>query len=121
MAYVDDVSVRAEPNAWPGHDGVATRVMPVRVTIQNNSGRPVRIRYSDFSFVDSKGRRYSVLPPFEVQTGGDRPMLAGGYQSIGKPAFEQSGFLVFPLYAPIYPGLPVYDDSYFLDPLYYQG
>ena len=71
MAYVDDVSVRAEPNAWPGHDGVATRVMPVRVTIQNNSGRPVRIRYSDFSFVDSKGRRYSVLPPFEVQTGGD--------------------------------------------------
>jgi hypothetical protein len=121
MALVDDVSVRAEPNVWPGRDGVAGRVTPVRVTIQNNSGKPVRIRYSDFSLVDSKGRRYSALPPFDVRTENDRPMVAGGYPSIAKPGFDESGFLVFPFYAPLYPGLPVYDDSYYIDPLYYEG
>jgi hypothetical protein len=120
VAYVDDVSVRADASAW-SEGKITAAVTPVRVTVRNDSGRPVRIRYSDFSLTDEKGRRYSALPPFEVKTNADRPTIAGGYSPIREPEFKSSGFVVFPFYGPLYPTLATYEESYFMDPLYYTS
>jgi hypothetical protein len=84
-----DVTVTAQAEVWRGAD-IEDDVTPLRVTIQNDSDRPVRVRYSDFSLVGTRGDRYAAhdLPTPEMLR---RVIPEGVIQSRG----SVSGFRYF--------------------------
>src|SRR2546428_1812414 len=76
------VRVVAQTGTWQAHpvalDGVVT---PILVTVDNQSGVPLRIRHSDFALVSSDGRRFAALAPGEVH---------GAVANPGPPAYAYS-------------------------------
>lgn len=53
---------------WSGSPTQLWRQLtPIKVTIENHSGHPLRLGYREFSLVGSSGFRYVALPPFPVQ------------------------------------------------------
>jgi hypothetical protein len=120
-AHVDGVEVTVQANAWQGDRRVSAAVQTVRITINNNSDSPIRLRYSDFALVAPDGHKYAALPPFKVEGEIMNPVLAPGYGIIVTPRFYYRGFFVAPYYSRIYPGIPVYGRRYyFYDPFYYD-
>ena len=67
------VTVTVKADAWSGQPAELTQVIPLLVTIENNSQVPIRLRYSEFRLAGD-GERASVLPPFEI-TGTERRCL----------------------------------------------
>jgi len=61
------VLVRANPDAWTGFPEIVEKVTPMKVEIFNDHGGPIRILYNNFSMVSETGRRYSALPPYEIE------------------------------------------------------
>lgn len=117
---VDDVEVTVQADAWKGDVAVIAAVQPVRVTINNNGDKPIRIRYSDFALVSPAGHKYAAMPPFKVEGEILSPALALGYGVI-MPRFAYRRFFIAPYYARIYPGIPVFSRRYQLyDPYYYD-
>jgi hypothetical protein len=41
----------------------------MRVRIENDSKRPLRVRYDDLALVAADGTRYNALPPFQIEGG----------------------------------------------------
>lgn len=65
---VANVRFTVATNVWRGAPGDLPRVLtPVRVSIENRSGRPVRIRYQEFALVGQSGFRYAAIPPLSTQ------------------------------------------------------
>ncbi len=100
-------------------------VTPVLVTIENTSGRPVRLAYQDFTLLGSTGTRYAALPPFGITPGvSERPLASNivfaDYHPAGParpppppprpvtPRIHHHGFHVAPPYAPFFVGLPLW-------------
>jgi len=121
VSNVDSVDVLAEPNVWIGRPEVLQDVTPIRVTIHNNSTRPVRIRYTDFSLVGPKGVRYAALPPFGVTGTVQQPVVTTVYPPIEEPEFDEDGFDVAPYLGPMYPTLVPWGGPFYYDPLYYDN
>ena len=65
MNTVGGVELTTDPT-WRGNPEVLASVTPVRVTIRNNGGTPVTVRYSDFQ-LNGQGRRYAAVPPADIQ------------------------------------------------------
>jgi hypothetical protein len=120
---------------WNGDPPDLGRVLaPVGVTIENHSGRPLRVRYEDFSLVGQRGFRYAALPPFgmraAVGTRDETPRfrLAAAYaparamvRPIAHPRFFHRGFYVAPQFGWIYPGFAPWPyGPWAYDPLYYD-
>ena len=64
------VSVQLRANAWDDDPRTLDKdLAPVEITIQNDSGRPLAIRYEDFALIAADDRRYSDIPPYQI--GGD--------------------------------------------------
>jgi len=42
-------------------------LIPLRVTIENRSGRPLAVRYDDFVLIAADNRRYSDIPPDQIK------------------------------------------------------
>ena len=62
------VIIVLQANAW--HDFPQTldrELIPLRVTIQNHSGRPLAVRYDDFVLVGMDNHRYSGIPPDQIK------------------------------------------------------
>ena len=119
ITVVDDITVQAQTDAWTGDPGVTTHVTPIRVTIDNDSGEPLRIRYGEFALVSSDGERYAALPPFNVEGDVTEPVLVREYDPVVDPLFTFDGFEVAPYYSDVYPDLTPYADPFFYDPDYY--
>jgi hypothetical protein len=52
-------------NGWP--ENLQDRLTPVQVTIENRSGRALRIRPEEFGLVAPNGFRYAAMSPAEVR------------------------------------------------------
>lgn len=84
---------------WPGAERLDGRVTAVKVTITNESGRPVRVLYSNFALKGTGGRVYRPIPPVDATrlTATERPLIVQAYDS--------GNFWVAPYLEPYYPSL----------------
>src|SRR5687767_8699647 len=61
------VQMIVEAGAWDGEPSNLVRELtPLRVSIKNNSDRPVRVRYDDFAIDTGRGITYTPLPPLKI-------------------------------------------------------
>jgi hypothetical protein len=71
-AIADDQGVHllADGNAWKGYPSdLERRLTPIYVRLENGSGRPLRLSYTDFSLVGQTSRfRYTAIPPLSPRT-----------------------------------------------------
>lgn len=119
-ADVAGVSLVATAGAWDGGVDIAEAVTPLKVTIDNDSGKSLRIRYSDFGLVTETGTRYAALPPYSVRGSVTEPVVAGSYRPIYAVGFRYRGFLVAPHYRILYPTLAPHRHRFPYDPFYYS-
>ena len=62
------VSVFLRANAWNKDPKTLARdLVPIKVTIQNDSGRPLAIRCEDFTLITTDNRRYCDIPPYRIK------------------------------------------------------
>lgn len=119
------VVVIADTNPDAGLEQDSDRVTPVKVTVINNSGKRLVLRYQDMLLVSGEEQTYGALPPYRLKlTGANKTAatnraaktnrtaqtnlsVAGPLPKIGHPQFTHSGFSIVQPYAPIYPGLKV--------------
>ncbi|WP_375768654.1 hypothetical protein NR798_44415 [Archangium gephyra] len=77
LAEAEGVRLVADGDAWKGTPSDLERIVtPVRVRIENQSGRPLRIDYDSFSLKGNSQFHYAALSPFEL--GGDGTAAVGG-------------------------------------------
>jgi hypothetical protein len=129
MQTVAGVRVEVAGDAWKGNpSNLAEVLIPVRVSIENQSGRPLRLRYSEFTLIGENGFHYSVLPPFQIRgavgssaaPGQIVPAAAASPPPPIRPRFLHRGFWVAPPLARFYVGLPPWPDPFLYDPFYYD-
>ncbi|MFZ5468301.1 MAG: hypothetical protein ACOZIN_02590 [Myxococcota bacterium] len=119
---VEGVKVMVEGAAWRGRPSdLEAYLTPVRVSIQNESNRPITIRYSLFALETSLGFRYNPLPPLKVlqEASSSYPAQVGLSVGIAYP-YPYSHFYVSPYYAHYYPFFAPWPGSFFYDPFYYD-
>jgi hypothetical protein len=63
------VTIRVTGDSWHGNlRSLERRVTPVRVVIDNRSGKTLRVGYGDFRLSGASGAHYAAMPP--LQAGG---------------------------------------------------
>jgi hypothetical protein len=110
---VEGVRVQVDSAAWRSAQ-LYDVLSPVRVTIENGSGRPLRIAYGQFTLGGTSGFRLAALPPYQAAAAD----AAAG--SVGMPpGFVGSGFLVA---GPVrnYRGFLPWYGAFPYDPVYYN-
>jgi hypothetical protein len=61
------VSIQLRANTWDNDPKtLGQNLVPMEITIQNDSGRPLAIRYEDFALVGSDNHRYRDIPPYQI-------------------------------------------------------
>ncbi len=144
FAEVAGVKVVVAGDAWDADPkNLPTVLTPVKVMLENQSGRPLKINYDEFKLAGSSGFTYSAIPPMEArvvlsQTSrreikivlaayqqGSPSGQAGGGQSRTAPAPVQSRvvadrFFVAPHFAWYYPGWTAWPYPFAYDPFYYD-
>jgi hypothetical protein len=120
VSTIDGVRVTAQADAWPGDPDITRYVTPIKLRVRNGGKVPLLLRYQDFAVVAEDGTRHAALPPYELTGAVERPALGLGFDPIESPLFYHRGFLVAPYYAPVYPGLELYDRPFYYDPLYFD-
>ncbi len=97
VAETAGVRVTVDGKAWKGEPSNLQDVMiPIRVRLENNSGRPIRIRYSEFALQSGGNLRVSAIPPNQI-----RGTVPGPAQPV-TPAFG------YGWYGPYWGGWPGY-------------
>lgn len=114
---VEGVRVVARPDIWPGFVPVQQEVTPIRVAIYNDGDAPLRVQYREFELTTPDGRIFAALPLLEIDTAVREPRAVPPVPV--RPAFTANDFEIAPLYAPVYPDLPVGPNLYY-DPEYYE-
>jgi hypothetical protein len=96
QAQTDGVQVTVEAEAWNGFPrDLDYKLTPLKVTIKNNSGHPLSVRYKDFDLVTGTDQRYAALPPFEIR--GNAYAHLGNAPELGnKPRFQLASLNMFP-------------------------
>jgi len=111
---VEGVRVQVDSAAW--RKGQLYEVLsPVRVTIENGSGRALRIAYGEFTLGDPSGFRLAALPPYQAAVA---DAAAGSVSA--PPGYVGSGFLVTPTSAHTYRGVLPWHGPIPYDPVYYN-
>jgi hypothetical protein len=101
MVVSKGVHVTARAQAWQGTpQALHEQVTPMLVTISNQSGVPIRVAYNQFRLVSDSGRRYSAIPPFQI----DGQVKT----TIGLPHYPAAGFGYAPYLEPYYASVPIY-------------
>jgi hypothetical protein len=104
-------------DAWYGDPpNLADAIVPVHVTIENQSPRSLRIRYSELTFVGPIFD-YAPLPPYRLA---GRTMTVKSPDPMLVPRFSSSGFRVAPQNYPNYPGREVWSGAWKDWPLFYE-
>lgn len=117
---VGGVALRVIGDAWKGDpQDLGKLFTPVRVTIENHSGRTVRVSYRDFSLAGASGFRYAAIPPIKAR---GTLSAAEAPPPLLQPArWEHRGFYVAPHYSHLYPGLAPWPGVFAYDPLWYDS
>jgi hypothetical protein len=67
-ATVSGVRVLVAGDAWKGDpSNLGELFTPVQVTIQNSSGKDLRVSYADFQLSGSSGFKYAAIPPMSAK------------------------------------------------------
>ena len=82
------------------------------VTIVNAGANPVRVGYEQLRLVSPSGRRYSALPPFDIE--------GSAVVRVGTAYYPPTGFAYAPYMGPYFPGAPLYDGGFATNPLYWE-
>jgi hypothetical protein len=116
----DAVRLVVEPGAWTGYPSNLRReVLPLKVTVENRSEQPVRLRYEDFALESGQGVRYTPLPPFRIEGSVVQRAETPVYRLV--PRFGYHRFLVAPWYMPYYVGLHPWRYGWSFSPAYYDA
>lgn len=113
-ATVEGVRMVAQTSEWPGPVPIQQRLTPIRIRIDNNSGQPLLVRYSDFSLVNTRHQLYAALPLYHIK-GSVSQFVA---PSLVTPGFAYHRFYVAPQLSRTYPSIPPYNGNFYYDPLY---
>jgi hypothetical protein len=109
------VHIVASAGAWRGFPSDLDDIVePMLVTITNDSGRSLEIRYEHFDLVTPGGVAFVALPPFQVEGVTFESHYYGG-PTLGL------GFSVAPYLSPWYPGWTVYGGPFPFNSGYYSG
>jgi hypothetical protein len=115
-AVGEDSGVRmiVDGSRWTGEpDNLREALLPVLVTIENNSGRPLRVRYQEFNLTGTGGFQQAALPPFRI--GGTVPGPLVPVSGAFGPSFYGA-----PFYSPFYgPGFRTWGGPFAWDPAWY--
>jgi len=115
MATVASVQVIARSKAWHWEPAdLDNKVTPMLVELQNNSAKPVIIRYNHISLMDDAGNHFAVMPPYDIDG-----TLAESY-TVRNPYYGFSRFSVAPYLSRWYPRFSRYDGEFAYDPAYYR-
>jgi hypothetical protein len=121
-AAVDSVKgVRAvvESQAWTGDPAIVDKLTPLHLRIENNSDKPIRIRYNEFALIGPAGQYFSALPPLAAQTDiADASAFTD--EVIDDPAFQHNAFFIAPAYRYAYSSIPVWAHDFHHDPFYHE-
>jgi hypothetical protein len=125
---VNGVRVEVEAGAWTGSPANLTDILvPVRVAIENRSGRPLRIRYGDFSLLGRSGFHYTALPPLSLRGSAVNEAPYGQVTPADvvvrarlRPRFFHRGFFIARPWAFYYPELTPWGFGFAYDPSYYD-
>lgn len=112
------VTVTVKADAWSGQPAQLTEVIPLLVTIENNSRVPIRLRYAEFTLAGD-GERAPALPPFEIRGTETGPVGTAGLLD-GLYPFPLTGFYVAPHFSRFYPRLSRFAGPFAYDPLFYS-
>jgi len=96
-SVADGVRCSANVGAWNGREGeLPDFVVPVKVRIKNDSGRPIRILYEAFALLGKNGRSYRPIPvlPIDADARKRIPRL--------NPIYASTGFFVAPRFHDVY-------------------
>jgi hypothetical protein len=111
VAAAAGVEITTDSDAWWGVPPELTELIPVQVTIENDSEWPLRLGYQDFALV-TPSERLSPLPPFDLERAATA--LKASY------AFPWSGFHLAPHLTPFYRGFWTGGWEFAHDPRYYE-
>jgi hypothetical protein len=105
------VTLEVTGDSWKGDPQDLGRLFtPVRVTIQNHSGKPLRVSYGDISLAGASGFHYAAIPP--IQASG----VLSAREAPASPALRQAGWendgFDDPWPEPFSDG-PLYDDTFY--------
>ena len=98
------VTVTADGSVWDSSPKkLATELTPVWVTLENTTGRSLRVQYDEFTLTGASGAIYIALAPYVLRASKSTPVFEvrdGG---------DFNKFHVAPYLAPFYPWLPVWN------------
>jgi len=83
-------------------EDVRDDVTPVHIILENHGNAPIRIRYSDFSLTTDDGKKFAVLPPFELRETEAMPMAVARTGDLIEPKWKSARFEVGLAYSPLY-------------------
>ncbi len=109
------VELAANADAWKGIPEVVQQIIPMKVTIRNNSGRPIQVRVANFLLVTDDGRESAALPPDQIR---GEIQVATPIPYTG-PSFYYHSFNM-PPYFGYYPAVPGVVEPFYYDPFYYS-
>ena len=115
------VAVKVAGDSWKGDpQDLGTLFTPVRVTLEDHSGKTLHISYRDFSLAGGSGFNYAAIPPMKAR-GTLSAREAPSSPSLRMAGWEHRGFFVAPHYSYLYPGIEPWAGPFAYDPLYYDG
>jgi hypothetical protein len=114
------VKITVQAAGWPGDAEIEEILQPVRVILENRSGRPILITYENFAMLGPRGRSFAALPPFKISGSAEMPALEGGYSPVTEPTFTHRGFELSPMYSPLYPEVTLAPNLITGNPFYYE-
>ena len=142
LVVVDRAGVRltVDGDAWRADPhNLGEVMMPLLVTIENHSGRAIRIAYVQFDLLGGSGFRYPAIPPLQSRpavgelTSPAAPALAEYHPARPSrvyprfaprrihPRFELRGFFIAPWFAPFYPGFAPWPYAFPYEPYIYSS
>lgn len=115
------VRIVVEPDVWYGPENDGKDIVPIKMTIMNNSGFPIIIRYSDFFIAGAKtGNVYPALPPYYFENDGQTSKVVLPSIVALEPYFVCEKFNIAYYSSGMYPDLPVWKGVFLHDHLYYN-
>lgn len=136
VAFAEVAGVRAWADGrWAGAPWDLPEVLtPVTLTLENRSGRAVRLAYEDFSLLGSSGTRYAALPPFSLEAPRSELAPAGAVRLADyhpakpvrrppprpvHPRIHTHRFWIAPPYGGLYVGFPLWPSPWAWNAAYY--
>jgi hypothetical protein len=114
VATAEGVRMEARVDAWRwSPTNLDRQLTPILVRIENNSERPLRVRFEEFQLVTPGGMAYAALPPFDIR--GEVTQRVGTY------AYSAPGFYLAPHLGPYYSGFGLYGRPFGHYPSYYTS